>query len=111
MKTHIELDDALLEQVFQMGPFATKKAAVNAALAEFVKVLKRRELLGMRAKVRWEGDLRALRADRRSGRPSSLSILPYGSITSTLPFPTNPHTSHIPPPLPSPPPPPPHTTP
>jgi len=68
MKTHIELDEALLEQVFQMGPFTTKKAAVNAALAEFVKLLKRRELLGMRGKVRWEGDLRALRADRRNRR-------------------------------------------
>ena len=68
MKTHIELDDALLKQVFQMGPYTTKKAAVNAALAEFVKLLKRRELLGMRGKVRWEGDLRALRADRRSRR-------------------------------------------
>ena len=68
MKTHIDLDDALLKQVFQMGPFTTKKAAVNAALAEFVKLLKRRELLGMRGKVRWEGDLGALRADRRSGR-------------------------------------------
>ena len=51
-----------------MGPFTTKKAAVNAALAEFVKLLKRRELLGMRGKVRWEGDLRALRTDRRSRR-------------------------------------------
>jgi Arc/MetJ family transcription regulator len=40
MKTHIELDDELLEQVFRLGGFATKKAAVNTALAEYVKLLK-----------------------------------------------------------------------
>jgi len=65
MKTHIELDDQLLEQVFQLGGFATKKAAVNAALTEYVKLLQRRELLNMRGKVRWEGDLNEMRADRR----------------------------------------------
>jgi Arc/MetJ family transcription regulator len=68
MKTHIELDDELLEQVFRLGGFATKKAAVNTALAEYVKLLKRRELLGMRGKIPWEGDLNEMRADRRGRR-------------------------------------------
>ena len=68
MKTHIELDDAVLEQVFKLGGFATKKAAVNAALAEYARLLQRRDLLAMRGKVRWEGDLDALRADRRGRR-------------------------------------------
>jgi len=66
MKTHIELDDKLLEQVFRLGGFATKKAAVNAALAEYVKLLLRKELLEMRGKIHWEGDLNEMRADRRS---------------------------------------------
>lgn len=69
MKTHIELDDELLEQVFQLGGFATKKAAVNTALAEYAKLLKRRELLEMRGQVRWEGDLAALRANRVGRKP------------------------------------------
>ena len=69
MKTHIELDDELLEQVFRLGGFATKKAAVNTALAEYAKLLKRRELLEMRGQVRWKGDLAALRADRRGRKP------------------------------------------
>ena len=64
MKTHIELDDGLLEEVFRMGRFETKKAAVNAALAEYAKLLKRRELLQMQGKVPWVGDLDTLRADR-----------------------------------------------
>lgn len=69
MKTHIELDDELLEQVFRLGGFATKKAAVNTALAEYAKLLKRRELLELPGQVRWEGDLAALRADRRGRKP------------------------------------------
>lgn len=68
MKTHIELDDALLGQVCELGGFSTKKAAVNAALAEYANLLKRRELLGMRGKIRWEGNLEEMRADRRSRR-------------------------------------------
>lgn len=68
MKTHIDLDDTLLEQVFQLGGFATKKAAVNTALAEYAKLLKRRELLEMRGKISWEGDLNEMRADRRGRR-------------------------------------------
>ena len=66
MKTHIELDDALLAEVFKLGGFATKKAAVNTALAEYVRMLKRRELLALRGKIPWEGDLKEMRADRRS---------------------------------------------
>lgn len=69
MKTHIELDDTLLEEVFRMGGFDTKKAAVNAALAEYAKLLKRRELLKMQGKVPWVEDLDALRADRTKRRP------------------------------------------
>jgi Arc/MetJ family transcription regulator len=68
MKTHIELDDALLEQVFKLGGFETKKAAVNTALAEYAKLLARRELLALRGKIRWEGDLNEMRADRRGRR-------------------------------------------
>jgi len=68
MKTHIELDDAVLEEVLKLGGFVTKKAAVNTALAEYANLLKRRELLAMRGKIPWEGNLDEMRADRRSRR-------------------------------------------
>lgn len=71
VKTHIELDDKLLEEVFRLGGFTTKKAAVNTALAEYAKLLKRRELLAMRGKVRWEGDLDEMRADRSTRWPGN----------------------------------------
>lgn len=64
MRTHVELDDRLIEAVIELGHFPTKKAAIHAALEDYVKVLKRRELLALRGKVRWEGDLDGLRAAR-----------------------------------------------
>jgi Arc/MetJ family transcription regulator len=64
MRTHLELDDALLNQVIQLGRFPTKKAAVHAALLEYANLLKRRQLLALRGKVAWEGDLEQLRASR-----------------------------------------------
>lgn len=64
MRTHIELDDRALDQVVRLGGFPSKKAAVNAALSEYAKMLKRKQLAGLRGQVPWEGDLEQLRAPR-----------------------------------------------
>lgn len=64
MPMHIDLDESLVNEVMQLGAYATKKAAVNAALAEFVRVLKRRQLLGLRGQVPWEGSLDRMRERR-----------------------------------------------
>jgi len=64
MRTHVELDDQLLSQVIQLGQFPTKKAAINAALLEFARTLKRRELLALRGKINWQGNLDELRLSR-----------------------------------------------
>ena len=67
MHTHVEVDESTLTQVMALGAFASKKAAINSALAEMAKMLKRRELLAQRGKLAWTGDLNALRTER-SGR-------------------------------------------
>jgi len=64
MRTQIDLDEKLLTQVVQMGQFNSKKVAIQAALTEFVKTLKRRELLALRGQIEWQGDLNQLRANR-----------------------------------------------
>ena len=66
MITHIELDDQLIKQVMQLCHFSTKKAAVQAALAEFVKTLKREQLLELRDKVRWQADRPRLRSEPKT---------------------------------------------
>ncbi len=64
MRTHIELDDQLIDQAQGLSGLKTRKATVNAALAEYVKVLKQRRLLELHGKVEWTGDLDEMRASR-----------------------------------------------
>ncbi|MEO0802131.1 MAG: type II toxin-antitoxin system VapB family antitoxin [Cyanobacteria bacterium J06642_2] len=64
MRTHIDIDDALLEEVRSLGGYRTIKAAVNQALAEHVKQLKRQQLLESRGQFHWTGDLDLLRQPR-----------------------------------------------
>lgn len=58
---HIDLDESLVAEVMRLGRYSTKKAAVNAALAEYVRVLKRRQLLELRGKMPWDGSLERMR--------------------------------------------------
>lgn len=67
MRSHLEPDDQLIAQVLQLGHFPTKKAAIHAALVEYVKMLKRQQLLTLRGKVIWQGDLDQLRSTRSNG--------------------------------------------
>ena len=65
MKTHVDVDAGVLQEVMRMGNFSSKKTAINTALAEYLRKLKRLDLLAMRGNVPWVGDLDSLRADRR----------------------------------------------
>jgi Arc/MetJ family transcription regulator len=66
MRTHIDIDDALLDQARTLGGYTTIKSVVNIALAEHVKQLKRQELLKLRGTLHWQGDLNQLREPRKS---------------------------------------------
>jgi Arc/MetJ family transcription regulator len=66
MRTHVDIDDALLEEARTLGGYATIRAAVNVALAEHVKQLKRQALLKLRGQLNWQGDLEQLRGLRDS---------------------------------------------
>ena len=69
MRTHIDLDESLLQEVIALGAFPTKRAAVMAALEELAKRFRRRELAAMRGKVAWEGDLEQWRTSRSLALP------------------------------------------
>ncbi len=64
MKTHIDIDEDVLASVQQLGGFATKREAVNAALAELARKLAARKLLDMRGTMQWEGNLDQQRRSR-----------------------------------------------
>ncbi len=64
MKTHIDIDDRMLATVQELGGFATKREAVNAALADLARRLAARKLLEMRGKLALDGNLDAQRRSR-----------------------------------------------
>ncbi len=64
MKTHIDIDGDALATVQELGGFATKREAVNAALVELARKLAARKLLDMRGTLQWRGDLEKQRRSR-----------------------------------------------
>ena len=56
MRTNIDIDDDLLAQAMQAGPYKTKKDAVEAGLKLLARQAAYREILKWRGKLKWEGD-------------------------------------------------------
>ena len=56
MRTNIDIDDQLMAQALQAGPFKTKKEAVEAGLKLLARQAAYREILKWRGKLKWEGD-------------------------------------------------------
>ncbi len=64
-RTNIDIDDDLISRVMQRYQVTTKREAVDLALRRAAgEPLSRGELLRLRG-AGWEGDLDALRSDRR----------------------------------------------
>ena len=62
MRTNIELDDTLVRQALKLSKLRTKREVVQEALKNYVSSMKRKELLQLRGRVTWEGDLRKMRS-------------------------------------------------
>ncbi len=65
MRTTLNIDDAALAAALNATPGKTKTAVINDALREYAR---RKRLRGLRlfaGKVRWEGNLGALRKRRQ----------------------------------------------
>jgi len=63
-RTNIELDERVLKEAIHLTHLQTKKAVVNYALEELVKKLKRKKMLELEGKVKWEGNLAEMRKNR-----------------------------------------------
>jgi Arc/MetJ family transcription regulator len=61
MRTTLNLDDEALEAAMKFSEGRTKSEVVNEALRLFARQRTRRQLLDLRGKVEWTGDLDALR--------------------------------------------------
>ena len=61
MRTNIEIEDKLITSAKKLSKTKTKKEVVNLALKVLIKELKRRSLLEMYGKVKWQGNLNEMR--------------------------------------------------
>jgi Arc/MetJ family transcription regulator len=62
MRTNIELDDALVKQAIKLSKLKTKREVVQEALKNYVAFMKKKELLGLKGRVVWEGNLKEMRS-------------------------------------------------
>jgi|HubBroStandDraft_6_1064221.scaffolds.fasta_scaffold45349_5 Arc/MetJ family transcription regulator len=57
MRTNIDIDDKLLSQALRLTKLKTKRAVVEAGLQMLVRVKRQEEILKLRGKVHWEGNI------------------------------------------------------
>ena len=68
MRTTLNLDDEAVAAAMKVSRGRTKTDVINEALREYARRRRVRRLLELRGKVRWEGDLDALRRRRALSR-------------------------------------------
>jgi Arc/MetJ family transcription regulator len=64
VRTNIDIDDKLLRNVMKGLRIRTKREAVHEGLASLKRRLAYRRLLDLGGKLRWRGDLDAMRLDK-----------------------------------------------
>ena len=61
MRTNIVLDDELLERAQCLTGIKSKRELIQKALQTLIQLLEQTEMLSLRGKINWEGDLDTLR--------------------------------------------------
>jgi Arc/MetJ family transcription regulator len=63
MRTNIVIDDDLIARAMKLSGLKTKREAVEAGLQLLVRLKEQERIRAARGKLRWEGDLDAMRTD------------------------------------------------
>ncbi|MDD5262310.1 MAG: type II toxin-antitoxin system VapB family antitoxin [Methylacidiphilales bacterium] len=64
MRTNINLNEGLVARGLKLSGLRTKKDLVNMALSEFVRRKDQKNILKLRGKIQWKGDLDLMRQSR-----------------------------------------------
>lgn len=64
MRTNIVIDDELMQKALKASGFKTKKETVEEGLKLLVAMDKQARIRDYRGKLKWEGDLEAMRRER-----------------------------------------------
>jgi len=67
VRANIVIEDKLMQKAMRATGLTTKRAVVQAGLRLLVQVKAQTGIRRLRGKVRWEGDLRGMRAGRVGG--------------------------------------------
>jgi Arc/MetJ family transcription regulator len=62
-RTNLVLDEELLAEATRLAGEKTYSATVNAALGDFVRRMRARQILSLRGSGAWQGDLAEMRDD------------------------------------------------
>lgn len=63
MRTNIEIDDELMAKAMKASGLKTKRETVSEALRLLTQMRAQQELLSLRGKINWIGDLDEMRRD------------------------------------------------
>ena len=64
MRTNIVIDDQLMQDTLRATGLKTKREVVEQGLRTLLRLSKQSEIRRLRGKLRWQGDLDAMRRDR-----------------------------------------------
>lgn len=63
MRTNVVIDDRLMKDALNSSGFRTKKDAIEEGLRLLVRFSRQKEIRRARGKLKWDGDLDAMRTD------------------------------------------------
>ena len=66
MRTNVDINDKLMDQILRLTKIKTKKEAIDKALHFYLRLIKQRDMLNLRGNVKWEGDLDDMRISKHS---------------------------------------------
>ncbi|MGO9931568.1 MAG: type II toxin-antitoxin system VapB family antitoxin [Steroidobacteraceae bacterium] len=63
MRTNIVIDDKLMKETLRLTGLKTKREAVELGLRTVVRLRRQEQIRRFRGKLKWQGDLDAMRTD------------------------------------------------
>ena len=64
MRTNVVLDDDLMQTALKLSGCKTKKRAIEEGLKLLIQLNRQKKIRTLRGKLRWTGDLDAMRTDK-----------------------------------------------
>jgi Arc/MetJ family transcription regulator len=64
VRTNVVINDDLMESALKASGIKTKREAIEEGLKLLVQIKRQEKIKGFRGKLKWTGDLEAMRADR-----------------------------------------------